>query len=125
MNLLAKLFGKRAGAPNSPAVAAPAAPAASRAAQPWPSGTPLGVRGQGLDGLPFFEKAATLTVNSKGGSLILTAPVWRGQQLHLVNYALQKEKSCLITRVQRQGPRTVVAEFAFTSPDDAFWQNKP
>jgi len=122
VRLLTKLFRRRESSTGSRAAAVPAGP---RAAQPWPPGTPLGVRGQGLDGLDFFEKAATLSVSPKGGSLILTAPVWRGQHLQLVNYALQEEKNCLITRVQRQGPRTVVAEFAFTSSDAAFWQNKP
>lgn len=92
-----------------------------RRSERFPSRVPLMVCGQSTGKGPFKEETVTLSINSHGALLALSANVALGQKLLLINPQTWEEREARVSRVaELHGQRTQVAvEFAQSAPE--FW----
>jgi hypothetical protein len=81
---------------------------------------PVLVYGYGSTDDPFHEQTEALSVNERGGIIILTTAVNPGQTLLLTNEANLKEEKCVVREVTADSCGTrIVFEFLQSVPD--FW----
>lgn len=80
------------------------------------------VYGYGPAKNPFYKQAKTLKAHSEGCSVILGAPVSRGEQLLLMSASGQNSVVANIVTTRALAPQMFEVELAFAAPCPNFWQ---
>lgn len=83
---------------------------------------PLFVYGNSKSNLPFLEAAETMGVNENGCLVVLSADVFVGQRLILLNRRNGMEQECTVVRIGRRGYKMPVG-LRFSQPSNEFWEN--
>ena len=86
-----------------------------------PKSPAICVYGYGLSKSPFLKEARALKAHSEGCSLILAAPVERGQKLLLMNGTGQNPVVGEIVTARNLTTRMLEVEVAFAAPCPDFW----
>jgi hypothetical protein len=79
------------------------------------------IRG-GDKGAEFTEETRTLVVNAHGGLLTLTAPVQKGQTLHMKNKATGEEQACTVAYAGNPTNGVAQVGLEFVEPRPDFWR---
>jgi hypothetical protein len=80
------------------------------------------VYGHGSNKNPFYEEARAVNATEKGGLLLLSASVNRGQKLLLMNSTRQDPVEAQVVRTRTMGTQMFEVEVAFFVPRPDFWQ---
>jgi hypothetical protein len=80
------------------------------------------VYGHGPNKNPFYEEAQAVTATEKGGLLLLSASVNRGQKLLLMNSTRQDPVEAQVVRTRTMGTQMFEVEVAFFLPRPDFWK---
>jgi hypothetical protein len=79
------------------------------------------VSGQNSTGQPFEEETSTSSASPHGASVLLAAPVTKGQRINLLNLNTNAKAECVVVHVgEREGDRLQVG-VAFLVPNAKFW----
>jgi|SRR5690242_2542985 PilZ domain-containing protein len=87
--------------------------------------TTVYIYGHGPTRNPFYEEARIIHTTPQGASLILSAPVNRGQKLLLISAAGQEPAEAQVVRTGTLGTQMFEVEISFSSPHPDFWKLFP
>jgi len=95
---------------------------AAKKAEGAPLNATVYVYGHGSNKNPFYEEARAVNATEKGGLLLLSASVNRGQKLLLMNSTRQDPVEAQVVRTRTMGTQMFEVEVAFFVPRPDFWK---
>lgn len=82
---------------------------------------PVRLSGQSGVGLPFEEETHTRAISAHGALILVSAPVYRGQRLTLLNIQTKAALECVVAHIDRRKGEHPQAGVEFTLPNPMFW----
>lgn len=83
---------------------------------------PVRISGENAVGSQFEEETHTLAVNANGALVVLSAPVKKGQILHLLNVAMGDKAECAVAHLGQRRGELLEVGIAFRLPNPNFWR---
>ena len=84
-------------------------------------GVPVKVMGNSSSGESFTEETQTIKVSADGCSLVLSAPVNKGQRVTLLNFHTNARMECVIVRILESSDSQHEIGMSFLLPNKKFW----
>ncbi len=83
---------------------------------------PVRVSGKTGAGSPFEEETHTRAISAHGALILVSTPVYRGQQLTLSNIQAKAALECVVAHLDRRKGEHPQAGLEFTLPNPMFWR---